>query len=154
MSEKATKIIPLLENRKARHNYAIEDTFECGLMLLGWEVKSLRERRANFADAYALLKGGEVFILGLRIDPYKQSTHEILEPERTRKLLLNKKEIIRLERMLQNKKATLVPLKIYLKNNRLKLLIGIGVGKTLVDKRRDIKERETKEQLRRVLKRG
>lgn len=152
MNEKAIKA--LLENRKARHNYSIEDSYECGLVLLGWEVKSLRDRRANFSDAYGLLKNGEIFILGLRIDPYLQATHEIIEPERTRKLLLRKKEISRIEKALQNKKATLVPLKIYLKNNRLKLLLGIGVGKTLVDKRQTIKDRDTKEQLRRVLKRG
>ena len=90
MNEKAIKA--LLENRKARHNYSIEDSYECGLVLLGWEVKSLRDRRANFSDAYGLLKNGEIFILGLRIDPYLQATHEIIEPERTRKLLLRKKQ--------------------------------------------------------------
>lgn len=147
-------IVPVAENRRARHNYSIEDTFECGIVLLGSEVKSVKEHRLNFADAYGLLKQGEIFIIGLRIDKFKQATHEEIDPDRTRKLLLNKKEITRIERTLQHKKATLVPIKIYLKNGRVKLLLGIGIGKTNVDKRQAIKERDVKKELSRVLKRG
>ncbi len=144
----------IAENRRARHNYTIEDTFECGLVLLGSEVKSLRAHHLSFADAYALIKNGEVFVIGLRIDKFKQATHEELDPERTRKLLLHKKEIRRIERVLQHKKATLVPLKIYLKNGRIKMLIGIGTGKTKVDKRDALKDRDVKKEIARVLKRG
>lgn len=147
-------ITQIAENRRARHNYTIEDTFECGIELKGSEVKSLRDHHLSFADAYALIRNGEIFIIGLRIEKFKQSTHEDIDPERTRKLLLHKKEINRIERTLQNKKATLVPLKIYLKNGRVKLLLGIGVGKSKIDKRDTIKERDVKKELSRVLKRG
>src|SRR5262245_61546361 len=137
-----TEEVQISENRRARHNYSIEETFECGIALLGSEVKSLRAHHLSFSDAYALVKNGEVFIIGLKIEKFKHSTHDSIDPERTRKLLLHKKEISRIERILQNKKATLVPLKIYLKNGRVKLLLGIGIGKSKVDKRDTIKERE------------
>ncbi len=142
------------ENRKARHNYTIEDTYECGIVLEGSEVKSLRDHHVNFSDAYALIKNGEIFIIGLRIEKYKQATHDNIDPERTRKLLLHKKEIKRIERALGIKSASLVPLKIYIKKGRVKILIGIGTGKSKVDKRNTIKERDTKKELARVLKRG
>lgn len=144
----------IADNRRARHNYTIEDTFECGIVLLGSEVKSLRDHRLNFSDAYALIKNGEVFVIGLRIDKYKQATHEDVDPDRTRKLLLRRKEIKRIERTLQNRKVTLVPLKLYIKNGRVKLLLGIGIGKTKSDKRETIKERDMKKEISRVLKRG
>lgn len=148
------KIVAIAENRKARHNYAIGDTFECGIVLVGAEVKAIRERRINFADAYAIIKNDEVFIIGLRIDKFSQATHEVIDPERTRKLLLHRKEITRILRQVQTKKVSLIPLKIYLKDSRVKILIGIGVGKSKIDKREDIKERDTKKELSRVLKRG
>ena len=154
MAETKDTIVLIAENRKARHNYAIEDTFECGMVLRGAEVKSIRQHHLSFADAYALIKNSEVFLIGLRIEKFKQATHEELDPDRTRKLLLNRKEITRIERTLQNKKASLIPLKIYLKNGRVKLLLGIGLGKSKIDKREDIKERDTKKELARVLKRG
>ncbi|HXW53821.1 MAG TPA: SsrA-binding protein SmpB [Myxococcota bacterium] len=144
----------IAENRRARHNYTIEDSFECGIVLLGSEVKSLRAHNLSFADAYALIKDGEVFVIGLRIDKFKQATHEDIDPERTRKLLLHKTEITRIERVLQHKKATLVPLKIYLKNGRVKMLLGIGIGKTKADKRDTLKDRDAKKEIARALKRG
>lgn len=147
-------IVLIAENRRARHNYTIEDTYECGMVLLGSEVKSLRAHQLSFADAYALIKNSEIFIIGLRVDKFKQATHEDIDPDRTRKLLLNKKEITRIERNLQTKKATLVPLKIYLKNGRVKLLLGIGIGKSKSDKRETLKERDMKKEISRVLKRG
>lgn len=147
-------IVLIAENRKARHNYAIEDTYECGMVLFGSEAKSIRARHLSFADAYALIKNGEIFIIGLRIEKFKQATHEEIDPERTRKLLLHRTEIKRIERVLLNKKATLVPLKLYLKKGRVKLLLGIGVGKSKIDKRVTIKERDVKRELSRVLKRG
>ncbi len=142
------------ENRRARHNYTIEDTYECGIVLEGSEVKSIRDHHISFADAYALIKNGEIFVIGLRIEKYKQATHDEIDPERTRKLLLHKKEIKRIERALGIKSASLIPLKIYLKKGRVKILIGIGTGKSKVDKRQTIKERDTKKELARVLKRG
>src|SRR5580658_8767600 len=114
-------IVQIAENRRARHNYEIEDTFECGMVLLGSEVKSVRAHHLSFADAYALIKNSEVFMIGLRIEKYKLSTHDNVEPDRTRKLLLHRKEISRIERILHNKKATLVPLKIYIKTGRVKV---------------------------------
>lgn len=147
-------LVQIAENRKARHNYAIEDSIECGIVLLGSEVKSIRARHISFADAYALLKNGEIFIIGLRIEKFKQATHEEIDPERTRKLLLNKREIKRIERAMQTKKASLIPLKVYIKNGRVKLLIGIGHGKSKVDKRDDIKERDSKLEIARAVKRG
>lgn len=154
MTDAKDTIVQIAENRRARHNYAIEDTYECGIVLRGSEVKSIRAHHLSFADAYALIKNGEVFIIGLRIEKFKQSTHEEIDPERTRKLLLNKKEITRIERILQSKKASLIPLKVYLKNGRVKILIGLGFGKSKIDKREDIKERDTKKEIARVLKRG
>ncbi|MCA9508787.1 MAG: SsrA-binding protein SmpB [Myxococcales bacterium] len=144
----------IAENRRARHNYTIDETYECGIALLGSEVKSIRDRHLSFADAYALIKNGEVFIIGLRIEKYKQATHDHIDTERTRKLLLNKKEIKRIERALSNKSTTLVPLKIYFKNGKVKVLIGLGTGKSKIDKRQSIKERDIKKELSRVLKRG
>jgi SsrA-binding protein len=144
----------IAENRRARHNYTIEDSFECGIVLHGAEVKSLRAHHVSFADSYVFIKHQEIFILGLRIEPFKQATHDAIDPERTRKLLMNKKEIIRLERLLQHKKLNLVPLKIYLKEGIIKILIGVGVGKSKIDKRATIKERDSKKELSRVLKRG
>lgn len=148
------EIVQIAENRRARHNYEIGDTFECGIALLGSEVKSVRAHHLSFADAYALVKNHEVFMIGLRIEKYKQSTHDHIETDRTRRLLLHRKEISRIERVIQNKKATLVPLKIYLKNGRVKVLIAIGIGKTKQDKRDTIKDREGRIEISRVLKRG
>jgi SsrA-binding protein len=144
----------IAENRRARHNYSIGDTFECGIVLKGAEAKSMRQHHVSFADSYALIKNGEVFIIGLRIERFKLSTHEEIDPDRTRKLLLHKKEINRIERALLSKSATLVPLKIYLKKGRIKILVGIGIGKNTLDKRAVIKERDIKKELARVLKRG
>lgn len=154
MNTEKQEIVQISENRRARHNYTIEDTFECGIALLGSEVKSVRAHHLSFSDAYALVKNGEVFIIGLRIEKYKQSTHDHIDTDRTRRLLLHKKEISRIDRILHNKKATLVPLKIYLKNGRVKVLLGIGIGKSKTDKRDTIKEREGKIEISRVLKRG
>lgn len=149
-----SEIVAIAENRRARHDFTISDTFECGMVLLGSEVKSVRERRLNFSDAYALLKGGEVFVIGLTIEPYKFATLFSHDPTRTRKLLLNRKEIEKIQREIAKKGSTLVPLKLYFKDGRVKLLIGIGVGKTSVDKREDIKKRDAGREVARVMRRG
>lgn len=151
---KPSEQIIIAENRRAKHNYQIEDTYECGIALLGSEVKSIRERHVSFADSYAIIKNHEVLLLGLKIERFKQATHEMLDPERTRKLLLNKSEIKRLEKLLQQKKLNLIPLKIYFKDSKVKILIGVGVSKSKVDKRDTIKDREAKIDIRRAVKRG
>jgi SsrA-binding protein len=149
-----SEIVAIAENRRARHDYAISETYECGIVLLGSEVKSLRDKRLNFSDAYALLKGGEVFVIGLTIEAYRFGTHFNHDPTRTRKLLLNRKEINKIEREIAKKGSTLVPLKMYFKDGKAKILIGIGVGKTSVDKRQDLKKREAGREVARVMRRG
>lgn len=144
----------LAENRRARHDYAILEAIECGIALKGSEVKSIRARHFSFADAYALIKNDEMFLIGLRIEPYPQATHDVVDPERTRKLLLRRKEIDKIERALKNSSLTLIPLKLYLKGGLIKVLLGLGKGQSKIDKRENIKERETKKELARVLKRG
>jgi SsrA-binding protein len=144
----------LAENRRARHDYAIEDSYECGIELKGSEVKSVRARHLSFADSYALVKNGQIFLIGLRIEPYPQATHDVVDPDRTRKLLLKRKEIDKIERILKIGKMNLIPLKLYLKEGLVKVQLGLGKGKSKVDKRDTIKERESKIELSRVLKRG
>ena len=147
-------IISIAENRRARYDYALLDTYECGIVLVGTEVKSLREKRVNFSDAYALVKGGEIFLIGLQIQLYAHGTHTNHEIERTRKLLLHKKEIEKIIRETQKKGHTLVPVKLYFKKGRAKVLIATAVGKTHEDKRDDIKKREADREVSRVLRRG
>jgi SsrA-binding protein len=146
--------VNIAENRRAKFDYAILDTYECGLVLLGTEVKALRDRHVNFGDAYALLKDHEVFLLGLKIEPYKYGTHQNHETDRTRKLLLNRREIDKLERETGRKGLTLIPLKIYFKDGKAKVLIGLAEGKSKVDKRDTIKQREGDREVARVMRRG
>ncbi len=140
-------------NRKARYNYSIGDTFEAGIALQGTEVKSLRAGKANLQDAYCRVERGEVFLYNAHISPYELGTHFNHEPLRVRKLLLHRREIRRLEKETQQKGSTLVPLKIYFKNGRAKVEIGIARGKKQYDKRADIAERESKRRLERVTRR-
>ena len=138
-------IVPIADNRRARHDYEIIDTLEAGIVLVGTEVKSLRAKQVNFADAYALLKDGEVYILGLNISKFQFGTHSNHEPDRTRKLLLHDKEIRKLFKATKEKGLTLVPLKMYFKKGWAKVLLGIAKGKTKVDKRHDLKRRMPRE---------
>lgn len=147
-------ITPVAENRKARHDFEIIDTLECGMVLRGTEVKSLRDRRVHFADGYGLLKNGELWLLGMVIDPWPYGTHENHTPDRTRKLLVNRDELRRLDRATGHKGATLVPLKLYFKKGRAKVLIGIAKGRTKVDKREDLKKKEADRDVARALRRG
>ncbi len=144
----------LAENRKARLNYELLENFECGIVLVGSEVKSLRAGQLNFGSAYAWFKEGELFLEGLEISAYKQGSFFNHAVEHPRKLLLHRKEISRIAKKLSEKGLTLVPLKIYLKNSRVKVLIALAKGRTHHDKRDYIKEREGKRQIARVLKRG
>lgn len=139
-------------NRVARHNYFIEDEYECGLVLTGTEIKSLRTGKANIKDSYAIVKNGEVFLLNMFIASYKEGNIFNHQETRTRKLLLHKKEILKLFDKIRLEGYTLIPLKIYFKNNRAKVLLGLAKGKKNYDKRESIKERDIKRQLEKANK--
>ena len=133
----------ITENRKAHHDYFIEDRYEAGLMLEGWEVKSIRAGRAQIAEAYVVLKGGEVFLIGAHITPLiSASSHVIVDPVRTRKLLLNQSEIKRLIGKVERAGFTVVPLDLHFSRNRVKLSIGLAKGKKQHDKRDTEKQRD------------
>ncbi|MEW5745583.1 MAG: SsrA-binding protein SmpB [Nitrospirota bacterium] len=140
------------QNRKAFHDYSIEDTVEAGIQLLGTEVKSLRDGKANLKDSYVLIKDGEVFLFNCHISPYTHGNIMNHEPLRTRKLLLNKKEIERLRGKAQQKGYTLVPLKIYFKGPYAKVEVGLARGKREYEKRETIKEREAKRDIERAMR--
>jgi len=140
---------PTIKNRKARHEYHIEETYEAGLVLKGTEVKSLREGNASLGEAFAYLKDGEVWLKGMYIKPYKHASYENHDERRERKLLLNKREIADMDKAINKKGYTLAPLKIYFKKGYAKVLIGIAKGKQQHDKRQDIKERDVKRELER-----
>ncbi|MFP5332984.1 MAG: SsrA-binding protein SmpB [Acidimicrobiia bacterium] len=140
-------------NRKARHDYEIVDTFEAGLVLRGSEVKSLREGKATIKDSFAHVKDGEVFLVGLYIGPHGFSRDGGHAPERTRKLLLHRREIDRIAGKLAERGLTLVPLQIYFKDGKAKLELGLGRGKTTVDKRHSLKEKEQKREIERAFRR-
>ncbi len=140
------------QNRKAYHDYHIEDTVEAGIALLGTEVKSLREGKANLKDSYVLMKGGEAFLLNCHISPYSHGNISNHDPLRTRKLLLHGKEIERLAGKASVQGYTLIPLKIYFKDSFAKVEIGVAKGKRLYEKRETIKEREAKREIERAMK--
>jgi len=142
------------ENRKARHEYFIDDEFEAGMVLLGTEVKSLRTGRANLKDAYAKFKGGELFVYQMHISPYPFATYDNHDPLRIRKLLLNKSELKRLYGKMKEKGFTLVPLKVYFKNGKAKIAVAMARGKRKYDKRDSIKEKEMKRELDRAKKKN
>lgn len=140
-------------NKKARHDYFIEQTLEAGLSLEGWEVKSLRENKVQIKESYVILKKSEVFLFGAHISALQSaSTHVSPDPTRTRKLLLNRLEINRLKEKIEQKGATVVPLKMYWKRGRVKLEIGVAKGKKSHDKRQDIKARDWQRDKQRTLK--
>ncbi len=137
-------------NRRARHEYAILETYEAGLALRGTEVKSLRAGLVNFKDSYATVRNGEVWLLGCHINPYSHGTDANHDPERDRKLLLHAKEISRLSGKVAERGLTLIPLKLYFKSGRAKLELGLGRGKKLHDKRSTLREREVKREMDRA----
>jgi len=137
----------VVTNRKATHLYEILETFEVGLVLRGTEVKSLREGHANFKDSYALVEGEELWLVGCHISPYRHGSDANHDPERRRKLLLHRGQINRLLGKVQERGLTLVPLRLYFKNGRAKLELGLGRGRKLHDKRRAIREREMRREL-------
>ena len=131
-------------NRKARHDYFIDEKYEAGMELKGTEVKSLRAAKTNLRDSYVQIKGGEAFVCNMHISPYEQGNINNTDPMRTRRLLLHKREIMKLMGQVQQKGFTLIPLSVYLKNGRMKLEIGLARGKKLFDKRADLKEKAGK----------
>jgi len=140
------------ENRKARFNYHIEDTYEAGMVLVGTEVKSLRNGRANLKDAYARIANGEVFVRQMHIGPYPFAYYGNHAPLRVRKLLLHKEEIKRLIGKVDEKGFSLIPLKVYFKNGRVKMTLALAKGKRKYDKRQAIRQREDKRELDRARK--
>lgn len=143
----------LAENRRARFDFAIEDTFEAGIMLLGTEVKALREGRANIAESYASVEGNELWLINANIPIYAPASQFNHEPKRHRKLLLKRKEINRLLGETQRKGRTIVPLKLYINDRGLvKILLGVGTGKRSVDKRDTQKKRDWQKQKARLMR--
>lgn len=143
----------IADNRKARHDYHIVETMEAGIALLGTEVKSLREGRANLRDSYAVLEKGEVVLRGLHISPYSHTSNDRLDPRRDRKLLLNKREIKRLTGKVQEKGLTLIALKLYFNNRGLaKVELALAKGKRQYDKRHALAERDAKREVERAMK--
>jgi len=140
-------------NRKARHDYFIEDNIEAGLALEGWEVKSLRAGRGNLTESYAIVNNGEVFLVGAHFSPLPSaSTHVQADPTRTRKMLLNRREIDRLIGAVERKGYTLVPLSLYWQRGRAKLDLGLAKGKKQHDKRTADKDRDWQRQRARIMK--
>lgn len=144
----------ITENRKARHNFSISDTMEAGLVLKGSEVKSLRQGNCSLAEAYIAFKGHEAYLQKSHIPPYNSGGYTNHEPERLRKLLLHQVELQKLLVATTEKGQVIVPLKMYFKKGRVKLLIGMGKGKKQYDKRQDIKKRDVDRQLRQSLKKS
>ncbi|HLR03646.1 MAG TPA: SsrA-binding protein SmpB [Virgibacillus sp.] len=142
----------LAQNKKASHDYFIEETYEAGIVLKGTEIKSIRAGRINIKDAHARVDRGEVQLINLHIAPYEQGNRFNHDPTRTRKLLLHRKEIDKLTGLIQQKGYTLVPLKIYIKNGVAKILLGLGKGKKKYDKREDLKRKQMKRDADRAIK--
>jgi len=144
---------PIALNTRARHEYFIEETYDAGLALQGWEVKSFRAGRAQISEAYVLVKDGEAFLFGAHVAPLPTtSTHVVADPTRTRKLLLNRSELNRLIGAVERKGYTLIPLKLYWKNGKAKLEIGLAKGKKAHDKRATQKDRDWSREKSRLLK--
>lgn len=138
----------ITNNRKARHQYHIQETFQAGIALMGTEVKAIREGKVNLNESYCMVDKGEVYLLGCHIGPYSHANKENHEPLRKRKLLLHKEEIIKIFTKLKTKGFALVPLKMYFLRGRIKVDIGLGRGKKLHDKREDIKNRDLEREMR------
>jgi len=149
-SQEQTKII--CKNRKARFNFEIEDTIEAGIALQGSEVKSLRGGKANLSDSYGKFRDGEVFLVDAHISPYEQANRQNHDPVRDRKLLLHKREIRKLMGKVTERGYSLIPLQLYFKQGKVKVLLGLGKGKKTFDKREAIKKKDQRRELERMLK--
>jgi SsrA-binding protein len=144
----------LVQNRQARFHYEILEKVEAGIALQGTEVKSIREGKANIKEAYADIRNGEAWLIGAHINPYSHGNITNHDPLRERKLLLNAREIHRLQGKIMEKGLTLVPVRLYLKGRLIKLELGVGRGKKLVDKREDMKKRDQEREIQRAIKGG
>ncbi|OJG70353.1 SsrA-binding protein [Enterococcus phoeniculicola] len=142
----------IAQNKKARHDYAVLDTMEAGMVLQGTEIKSIRNSRINLKDGFVRVRNGEAFLYNVHISPYEQGNIFNHDPLRTRKLLLHKKQIARLVGETKNTGITIVPLKVYIRDGYAKVLIGIAKGKKQYDKREDLKRKDVDRQISRTLK--
>lgn len=142
----------LAQNKKARHDYFVEETYEAGISLAGTEVKSIRAGRTNLKDSYCSVKDGELFVLGMHVSPYEQGNIFNKDPLRTRKLLMHRKEINQLIGKVQEKGLTLVATKAYLKGRKIKMQVALAKGKKLYDKRQTIKDKDINRELERDFK--
>ena len=142
----------LAQNKKAYHDFFIEETFEAGIVLQGTEIKSIRKGKANLKDAFAKIERGEIYLHNMHVSPYEQGNRYNHDPLRTRKLLLHRKEINKLIGETKEVGYTIVPLKLYLKNGYCKVLIGLGKGKKQYDKREDLKKKEAKRDIERAFR--
>ncbi|WP_028402143.1 SsrA-binding protein SmpB [Ectobacillus panaciterrae] len=140
------------QNKKAYHDYFIEETYEAGIVLQGTEIKSIRAGRVNLKDAYARIQNGEIWIFGMHVSPYEQGNRYNHDPLRTRKLLLHRKEILKLIGYTKETGYTIVPLKIYLQNGFAKMQLGVAKGKKNYDKREDLKKKEAKRDIERAFR--
>ena len=143
----------LVRNRRALHDYAIEERLEAGIALMGSEVKSLRDQRASLGEGYVSVRGGEAWLVGVQINEYPWAHQQNHDPTRERKLLLHRREIGKLDTKLTQKGYSAVPLAIYLKSGRIKVEIGVGRGKRQYEKRETVKEAEAKREIDRALRR-
>lgn len=151
-SEKKKNSPPKIENRKARHDYHIDETFEAGVALKGTEVKSIRAGKASLNEAFAYLQNGEVWLKNMYVKPYEFSTYNNHDERRDRKLLLKRSEIREIDKYINQKGMALIPLKLYFKRGYAKILMGLGRGKKSYDKREDIKEKDARRELDRKIK--
>ena len=151
MLEKKTVKV-LAQNKKARHDYFVEDTWEAGLELKGTEVKSIRLGRCSFKDSYAVLDKGDLVVLGMHISPYEKGSFSNTDPLRPKRLLMHKTEILKASREVAQKGYSLIPLSVYLKGNLIKLELGLCRGKKLYDKRDSMAERDVKRDMERAMK--
>lgn len=142
-----------INNKKANYDYDIETTYEAGIVLKGTEIKSIRQGKANLKDSYAIYKNGEIFLLNMHISQYDKGNIFNHEETRTRKLLLNKREILRIRDSIEKEGYTLVPIKLYFKGNKAKILLGVARGKKNYDKREDIKKKDMNREIQKELKR-
>ena len=139
-------------NRRAKHDYFIEEEYECGIVLTGTEIKAIRDGKCNLKDSYAVIRKNEIYLLNMFISHYKEGNIFNHNETRTRKLLMHKREIIRYAQKVKEKRLTLVPLELYLVKGRAKLLIALGKGKKLYDKREALKERDNQRNLDKAMK--
>ena len=149
---RAKGIKPMAQNRKAFHDYFVEERIECGMELKGTEVKSMRQGRMNLKESFAIVKDGEVLVCGMHISPYEQGNIFNTDPLRPKRLLMHKAEIRKCRQQVMEQGLALIPLQVYLKDGRFKMELGLCKGKKLHDKREDMAQRDTKREIQRALR--